>query len=229
MQVYVAADADDQEPGFVGDRLIEHGATLHYFDRDDLPSYAALHDADLMLLLGSARSACADEQRAVVAAEADFVRDALASGTPVMGICYGGQLLAHALGGVIQPAETAEFGWHRVDSVDGRLCPPGPWAQFHSDSFKPASTSRVIGGSAAGCQGYVDESRAARAIGWQFHPEVPGARFVEWVDELEEYCVAQGGDPDALRREGRAQGDTGRARAYELTDAALSWLERSPH
>lgn len=224
MRVYVSADADDREPGFVGDRLVENGAELTYLDRDGLPAYAAMEQSDLLLLLGSARSGCADEQRDVVEAEASLVRDTLDAGTPVMGICYGGQLLAHALGGTIQVAESAEFGWQRIDSIDPHLCPPGPWAQFHSDSFKPASTSRVLGTSAAGCQGYVDESRAARAIGWQFHPEVSGGRFGEWVDELEEYCLAQGGDPAALRRAAAERGDRGRAAAYELTDAAVEWL-----
>lgn len=224
MRVYVSADADDRQAGFVGARLVERGAELLYLDRDALPAYAELDEPDLLLLLGSARSACAEEQNAVVEAEAALVRGSLDGGTPVMGICYGGQLLAYALGGTIQPAETAEFGWRRIESVDPRLCPPGPWAQFHSDSFKPAPTSRVLGTSAVGCQGYVDESRAARAIGWQFHPEVPGARFVEWVDELEAYCLAQGGDPDALRCEATERADSGRTAAHELTDAALGWL-----
>lgn len=224
MRVYVIADADDREPGFVGERLVERGASLGYLDRDGLPTYAALDAPDLLVLLGSARSGCAESQRSVVDAEAALVRTALDDGTPVMGICYGGQLLAHALGGAIQAATTAEFGWQRVESVDAALCPPGPWAQFHSDAFTPAPTSRVLGKSSAGCQAYVDESRVGRAIGWQFHPEVPGARFVEWVDELDAYCRAHGGDPDALRREGFAWGDHGRTAAYGLTDAALDWL-----
>lgn len=224
MRVYVTADTDDREPGFVGERLVARGATLEYLDRDAIHSYADLDEPDLLLLLGSARSGCAESQLSVVDAEASLVRAALDGGTPVMGICYGGQLLAHALGGAIQPAEKAEFGWHRIESVDPVLCPPGPWAQFHSDAFTPASSSRVLGTSPAGCQAYVDESRAARAIGWQFHPEVPGGRFLEWVDELEEYCRAHGGDPEALRRQAIDRGDAGRAAAYELTDAALDWL-----
>lgn len=224
MRVYVSADVDDREPGFVGERLVERGGELRYLDRDALPAYAMLDEPGLLVLLGSARSGCADDQRAVVETESALVRDALAAGTPVMGICYGGQLVAHALGGSIQPAEAAEFGWHLIDSSDPLLCPPGPWAQFHSDSFKPPPTSRVLGSSAGGCQAYVDESRAARAIGWQFHPEVRGARFVEWVDELETYCLAQGGDPDALRREGAERADSGRTAAYDLTDAAIDWL-----
>ncbi|MGH3360366.1 MAG: type 1 glutamine amidotransferase, partial [Nocardioidaceae bacterium] len=215
MRVYITADRDDREPGFVGDRLVERADELVYRDRDGLPAYADLVRPDLILLLGSARSAWAPEQRTVVEAESALVRDALSAGTPVMGICYGGQLIAHALGGSVQRAETAEFGWHKVESLDPALCPPGPWGQFHGDSFEPAPTSRILGTSPAGCQGYVDESMPARAIGWQFHPEVGGGRFAEWVDELEAFCAERGADPRALRREAARQGDNGRAPAYE--------------
>ena len=34
----------------------------------------------------------------------------LTLGIPILGICYGAQLMAHALGGVVQTAETSEYG-----------------------------------------------------------------------------------------------------------------------
>lgn len=224
MQVQVVADNDDREPGFVGDRLVERGGELVFLDRDALPTYDELGRTDVILLLGSARSAWTDDQRSVLAAESALVSAALGAGTPVLGICYGAQLLAHSLGGSVQRAELAEFGWLKVESDDAVLCPPGPWAQFHGDSLGPAPTSRVLGTSAAGCQGFVDDSRRARAIGWQFHPEVGGRRFAEWIDELEGFCRERGADPDALRRDAERQADHGRAPAYELTDAALAYL-----
>ncbi|HYM24273.1 MAG TPA: gamma-glutamyl-gamma-aminobutyrate hydrolase family protein, partial [Vicinamibacterales bacterium] len=42
-------------------------------------------------------------------------------GVPVLGICYGMQLMAHALGGRVAPAPQREFG-HAIVS----LCGPGP-------------------------------------------------------------------------------------------------------
>ncbi|HLR84790.1 MAG TPA: gamma-glutamyl-gamma-aminobutyrate hydrolase family protein [Nocardioidaceae bacterium] len=224
MRVYVTADTDDREPGFVGEWLEKHGAKLEYLDRDALPSYAEVGKPDLFLLLGSARSGCAASERAVVDAESALVRDALDDGTPALGICYGAQLLAHALGGRIEAATTAEFGWQRIETLDPVLCPTGPWAQFHSDTFVPAASSRVLGTSPAGCQAYVDDSHAGRAVAWQFHPEVSGARFGAWIDQLEAYCRSHGGDPEALRSQAKEQGERGRAAAYDLTDAALSWL-----
>ena len=39
-------------------------------------------------------------------------------GVPVLGICYGSQLMAHLLGGKVQPAQTSEYG-HTELFIDG--------------------------------------------------------------------------------------------------------------
>ena len=39
-------------------------------------------------------------------------------GVPILGICYGAQLMAHALGGVVQTAETSEYGKTDVVIMD---------------------------------------------------------------------------------------------------------------
>jgi GMP synthase (glutamine-hydrolysing) len=224
LRVDVVADAVDGDPGFVGDRLVDkHGAELRFVDRDDIEAQAPTR-ADLVLLLGSARSAHALAEAVVVESESTFARAALASGVPVLGICYGAQLLAHALGGTVTAAAQAEIGWFSIDSVDPSLCPPGPWTQFHSDAFTAPPTARILGASAAGCQGFTEETRAAPALGWQFHPEVTPKRFVTWIDRLRTYCTLHGADPDALIAAAYDQEERLRAAAYDLTDSAVDFL-----
>lgn len=224
MCVDIVADADDSDPGFVGERLHDkHGADLVYRDRDKIRT-GDTPDADLVLLLGSARSAHAPEQSAVVEAEAELVRSALDSGVPVIGICYGAQLLAHALGGKVTASTQPEIGWYRLTSEDPKLCPPGPWTQFHSDAFVSPPLARVLGTSPAGCQGFADDSRVARALGWQFHPEVTPTRFITWVERLRTYCELHGADPDELIAAAREHEKALREAAYALTDAAITWL-----
>jgi len=224
MRVDVVADAVDDDSGFVGEWLRDrYRADLVLRDRDRIRAGDSC-DADLVVLLGSERSVCAADQAPVVAAEADFVRSALDAGVPVMGICYGGQLLAHALGGSVAAADQPEIGRHLLTSYDSDLCPPGPWTQFHSDAFTPPPGARVLGMSAAGCQGFADTSRAARALGWQFHPEVTPQRFITWVERLRGYCERHGADPDALIAGARDDEAALRRRAHTLTDAAMSWL-----
>jgi GMP synthase (glutamine-hydrolysing) len=228
--VQVVADGEDSDAGFVGERLVAaHDADLVLLDRDRLPA-SLPPGTGLVLLLGSARSVCDPAQSGVVAAESELVRAALASHVPVLGICYGGQLLAHALGGRVTTAAQPEIGWFELTSSDPVLCPAGPWTQFHSDAFSPPPGSRVLGESPAGCQGFAhDTSRGARALGWQFHPEVTADRFRLWVDRLRDYCRRHGADPDRLLADAQHREPQLRRAAHDLVDAAVGWLDEPLH
>jgi len=221
--VLVVGDKGDDDAGFVGERLTALGATLVRLDRDALPDLTT--PADLLMLLGSARSAHNPAQTGVVASEAHLVRRALSHGVPVLGICYGAQLLAHALGGEVLPAPKPEVGWFIVDSVDPVLCPTGPWLQFHSDAFVPPPGVRVLGSSPAGCQGFTYERDGARALAWQFHPETTPRELAAWLTNAGAWVVEHGGDPVAIQAEADARAEAARAMAYDLTDAALHWLK----
>src|SRR5699024_9840587 len=112
LRVLVVADVNDDDTGFVGQRIAQSGGVLEPVDRDDIPSWESTCtpvQPHLILLMGSKRSGADPEQASVVAAETALVGGALANGTPVLGICYGAQLLAHALGGRIRHSDRPEF------------------------------------------------------------------------------------------------------------------------
>jgi len=224
VRVLVVGDKGDDDIGFVGQRLVKHGAALEPLDRDGLPEPDAADTADLLYLLGSARSAHDPVEADPVVREVALVRGALSRGVPVLGVCYGAQLLALTLGGQVEPAAHGEFGWCRVTSHDARLCPPGPWLQFHLDAFTVPAGVRVLGSSSAGNQGIAYEGPHARAVAWQFHPETTPEVLSRWLDSAADIVREQGGDPVAIRAEARARAATARAAAYQLTDAALGWL-----
>ena len=222
MRIHVVADAADKDGGYFFERLLQLGAELVELDRDDLPAYAAIGDTDGILLLGSDKSAHEPKWKDVVAAESTFVRDALRGGTPVMGICYGAQLMARALGGTSWRADAPELGWQRVDTVDARLCPEGPWGQMHSDVFAPPPTARVLGNSWRGPQCFVDDSLGTRSIAWQFHPEVTAQTYERWVRDThfgETYA-----DEKELVRQAYAHAAATRNRAHQLVDDTLAYL-----
>ncbi|NRQ50381.1 type 1 glutamine amidotransferase [Aeromicrobium stalagmiti] len=222
MRIHVVADAADKDGGYVVDRLVERGGEIVELDRDELTPYADLGGTDLVLLLGSDKSAHDEKWTESVTAEIRLVRAALAAGTPVMGICYGAQVMARALGGTSWRADQAELGWARVDTTDHVLCPEGPWGQMHKDVFAPGPTSRVIGTSWRGPQCFVDDAFGARAIAWQFHPEVTPQTYERWVDEA--YFGDTGQDPKDLVRQAYAHAPNARNLADKLTDAALDYL-----
>jgi GMP synthase (glutamine-hydrolysing) len=225
LRVHVVADDTDREGGYVTERLRERGAELTWLDRDELPRPWSASGVDLVLSLGSERSAHDPRWADVVEAEVDLVRVALGSGVPVMAICYGAQLVARALGGTSYRGDGVEVGWRRVDTLDDVLCPEGPWGQFHQDVVTPPPTSRVVGTSWFGPQCFLDDAFGARVIAWQFHPEVTTDTFSRWVDESAALVRISGSSPEELKRQALANAVRSRLSAHRLVDDAVEWLE----
>ncbi len=103
-------------------------------------------------------------------------------GIPVLGICYGMQLMADTLGGTVAPARQREFG-HAMVSVNG----PAPlfagvppeirvWAS-HGDfvAAAPKGFSVVATSANAPVAAMMDDTRALHAL--LFHPEVVHTEF----------------------------------------------------
>jgi len=117
------------------------------------------------------------------------VARALDDGTPVLGLCFGGQLLADVVGGTVAPSPAPELGWTVVHSDDEDLVPSGPWFQYHFDRWTLPAGVREVARNAAASQAFTHR----RAMGVQFHPELDAAMLQGWLDA---------GGHDDLRRAG---------------------------
>lgn len=227
-RVVVVADPDDHDCGHVGARLGGLGFVERVVLRPQLVAGGQdeVGDAELVLLLGSADAVYDPGRVGVVEAESALVRRALDQGVPVLAICYGAQLAAYALGGHVRAAERGEVGWFRVESADDQLCGPGPWLQFHSDVLTPPAGTRAIGSTPCGPQGFVLDPQQGRAglVAWQFHPEATPDTVERWVNEMWDYVLQHGGDPETVIAQTRACEVTSRAAAARLVDAALAHL-----
>jgi GMP synthase (glutamine-hydrolysing) len=104
-------------------------------------------------------------------------RGLLNLGVPVMGICYGMQLLVHTLGGRVEQAEVGEFG--RSDllvSDSGVLLKGMPreqtcWMSHRDTVYEPPPGFKALASSSGSPVAAVED--AEREIyGIQFHPEV---------------------------------------------------------
>ena len=67
--------------------------------------------------------------------ELEKMKEVHNAGIPVLGICFGGQLMSRVLGGSVSRSPHAELGWYEIESKDESLVPPGPWFQYHWDRF----------------------------------------------------------------------------------------------
>jgi GMP synthase (glutamine-hydrolysing) len=104
-------------------------------------------------------------------------RELLALGVPVMGICYGMQLLVHELGGRVEQAEVGEFGRSDLHiSEPGVLLRDMPteqtcWMSHRDTVFEPPPGFTALASSSSSPVAAVQDT--ARGIyGIQFHPEV---------------------------------------------------------
>ena len=111
-----------------------------------------------------------------------------------------------------------ECGWTQVYSNKEELCPSGRWGQMHHDIIQPAETSEVIGLSPIAPQAFVDESAGARALGWQFHPELTLRTFQRWLTQR--YSGSEHANPAATLAEASHHARDAGPRAAALFRAA---------
>ena len=167
----------DDDPGVVGAALADHGYELHHTLREQLTEPPTLDGFDIVVSLGSEWSIPGCSAPELVELELSALRQAHDSGTPVLGICFGGQMLAAALGGTVERAPEPEVGLYPIESSDPELIPGGPWVQWHYDRFVPPPAARVLATSPAACQAFV----VGNTLGLQFHPEVDDAIVTRWA------------------------------------------------
>jgi GMP synthase-like glutamine amidotransferase len=165
-----------------------------------------------VVALGSDRSVHASKDP-WIADQVAFLRATHDAGVPVVGICFGGQALAAALGATISRAPETEIGWVDVQGDDGF---GGRWFTWHEDVFDlpPGATELARGSS--GLQAFA----AGPSVGLQFHPEVTPAIVEDWLDGAPG-AVA---DPGPLRAETAETVAAARERAFALMDRiAARW------
>jgi GMP synthase (glutamine-hydrolysing) len=173
-------------------------------------------DYDMLVSLGS-EFAAFDDSIPWLQKEKRLLLEATDADVPVLGICFGGQLLARVLGGESFRGEVAEIGWLPVRTQDERFISSGPWFQWHFDTFTAPPGASLIADSVAGPQAFA----IGPSLGLQFHPEVTTGIMDEWVVAYRHELDQEGVDPDRLLQETYDREDATRAAAWRLFDGFL--------
>ena len=157
--------------------------------------------------------------------ELTFLRRAHDAGVPVLGICFGGQALAAALGGSVERAPEAEVGWYSIETDRPDLVESGPWFQWHHDRWQSPPGSTVIARTPVAEQAYV----IGRSLGVQFHPELTPTMLQGWLDNGgAAYLEAHGGDPADMLRRTVETADAAQERSRRLVDRFLDQIAHGP-
>lgn len=179
-------------PGLIEDWCREHDYELklvRLWNGELVPAHS---EVERLLLLGAPLSVNDHVRVDFIAAEIEFLRDYLKAGKPVLGICFGAQLMAHALGERVYSASEKEIGWFDVHATEaGKHFFPHTFTPFHwhGETFDlPANTTLLA--STTGCRNQAFLA-GPKQLGLQFHleanPQLIQHMLVHCKDELQPF------------------------------------------
>jgi GMP synthase (glutamine-hydrolysing) len=201
MKVLVIENFPGAPAGLFGQWLMARGAALEVVSPETMPAHAAGHD--LLVTLGSPAGAWEDIDW--VHRQRELLRAALDGGTPVIGICFGAQLLASAIGGRAAPMGDRTFtGWYTNAEVADPLW-RGPWVRWHGDHLEVPAGTEVLARDAGTVQAFHHVAPSGtRAVGVQFHPEMSAQDANRIAPKTPEMLARAGTTPAAIARDGAA-------------------------
>lgn len=214
--------------GAVGRRFAHHGFEIdeflivpeaQFFDPNVSVTFPDLNDYDVIIPLGAPWGAWDDACIGNwLSDEVRVIGDAVRAGKPVLGICFGAQVIARALGGDVSPAPVSEIGWTYIRSLEPELVSNGPWFQFHFDRFTVPPGARTVADNPAAPQAFV----VGKTLGVQFHPELNSETLTEWFEWGGAGKVSEAGlDPEIMLQQTRDEEQAAEKRTYALVDAFL--------
>ena len=224
------------EAGPIAQRFSEHGYEITRFLIVDEANYLTpnvtvewpdLLSFDVLVVLGAPWGAWEDERIGNwLKPEREKVLEAHNAGIPILGICFGGQLMARVLGGSVARAPKAELGWYQIKSDDTSLIEEGPWFQYHWDRFTLPPGATLIAENDLCPQAY----SFGRTLGLQFHPEIDSQVLDLWL-EMDGGCAeveSEGVDVKELRAETKEIEQQTNQRGYDLVDQFLDRIATAP-
>jgi GMP synthase-like glutamine amidotransferase len=192
MKILVFMHIENEGPGTLGDYLVAKNVTpriCRLFDAEPLPGDASGFDA--IVSMGGPMSVYEEAKYPFLKEETLFLRRAIDSGVPVLGICLGAQMIAKACGAAVRKAPEGELGWARVRLTPAARTDPLFHGvsetlqvfQWHDDTFDiPKGGLHLATSQECPNQAF----RYRNAYGLQFHVEVTPEMLKSWSQDPEQ-------------------------------------------
>lgn len=175
MRVAIIENSPLAPIGLLGPALERRGARLEVLPGPGLVAHReALEAADFTISLGSPKAVYDGDDW--IRWQVSYLGAAVAAGRPVLGICFGAQLLAAAIGGSVEPTGRLHAGWGEIEASVGSVwC--GPWLRWHGDHVRLPPQAEVLARAGDTVQAFAFR----HAVGLQFHPEAHGGCIANWI------------------------------------------------
>ena len=212
MKVVVVMHTPEEPAELLGEALEANGAEVEVIKVYETDHLARPASATHLVLLGGPMSVHDTAIFPFIEEEQQVIRNFVASGRPVLGICLGAQQIAVAFGGAVTKS-VEEIGWREI-AGDGQVFPDRFMAfQLHGETFSvPAEGTLLCRGEQVENQGF----RYKCALGLQFHLEMTPERIEALTID------SPPAEQAAIRRERRLYAGQGHQLYRRVTDLFLS-------
>lgn len=190
MRVHHLRHVEFEGLGSIESWLTAHGHSLTTtceFRNEPLPK---VDDFDVLIVMGGPMGVNDEASIPWIATEKQLIREAIAAGKKVLGVCLGAQLIASALGARVYRNAEREIGWHEIRRTPEAAAHPlgsalpDRYAVFHwhGDTFDlPAGAVRLA--ESVGCR-HQAFAIGSNVLAFQFHMEMTP----EWAAKLIDGC-----------------------------------------
>jgi len=204
------------------------GYQLERIDVAD-PAFATLdlREPDLLIMMGGPMGVYEQDQYPWIGCQLHRLARRIEHDRPTLGVCFGAQMMAAAMGADVYAGPRKEVGFHPIRlNATGASSPlrhlaDVPVLHWHGDTFTLPDNVELLGSS------HVYDHQAFRRgrnlLALQFHAEMgEDPRFHEWIEEWPESVIEAGGDEASLRAAHDLHGPVAVAAGQQMMS---EWLE----
>jgi len=196
MKIHCLQHLKNETLGNIGTWVSLKGYSLTKTLLYEKPVFPEPEEFDMLLIMEGTMSVYQEKEFPWLKPEKEFVKKVTDTGKPVLGSCFGAQMIAEVLGGKVTRNRFKEIGWHRVKALAGENpnnvreisseLPAGLFPEFtafmwHGDTFEiPAGAVRLFESEACPNQGFIYRGNI---LGLQFHPEADRRWIRNLIDD----------------------------------------------
>ena len=212
----------------------EAGYLIDRIDVSD-PAFSSLElrEPDLLIMMGGPMGVYEQDQYPWIACQLRRLRHRLEAGRPTLGVCFGAQMMAAALGAEVYAGPHKEVGFHPIRLNAAGISSPlrhledVPVLHWHGDTFTMPDNVEPLGSSHL--YEYQAFRRGPNILALQFHAEMgEDERFDAWIEEWPESVIEAGGDEASLRAAHDLHGPTAVAAGRKMIAEWVSQFAFNP-